>query len=57
MAEIEHFVDPNNKDHHKFSQIQDMKLPLWSADSQETNSKLITDMTLKEAVEKKFIGN
>jgi len=32
MAEIEHFVDPNNKDHPKFSQVWDMKLPLWSAE-------------------------
>lgn len=57
MAEIEHFVDPNNKDHPKFSQVWDMKLPLWSAELQEVNGKMIEGMTLKEAVETKLIGN
>ena len=57
MAEIEHFVDPGNKDHHKFDSIKDLKLPLLSADSQETNFEVITDMTIGEAVEKKMIGN
>lgn len=31
MAEIEHFVDPENKDHHKFARVADLKLPLFSA--------------------------
>lgn len=30
MAEIEHFVDPNAKDHHKFDKVKDIKLPLFS---------------------------
>jgi len=29
MAEIEHFVNPNNKDHPKFDRISDMVLPLY----------------------------
>jgi glycyl-tRNA synthetase (class II) len=31
MAEIEHFVDPDNKDHPRFYRVKDMKLPLFSA--------------------------
>jgi glycyl-tRNA synthetase len=30
MAEIEHFVDPDNKDHHKFHSVKDIKLPLFN---------------------------
>ena len=30
MAEIEHFVDPTNKKHHKFHTVKDVKLPLFS---------------------------
>ena len=31
MAEIEHFVDPQNKDHPKFSIVAKMKIPLLTA--------------------------
>lgn len=31
MAEIEHFVDPLNKNHPKFSSVAQMKIPLFSA--------------------------
>lgn len=31
MAEIEHFVDPERKEHPKFNQVKDLKLPLFSA--------------------------
>lgn len=57
MAEIEHFIDPQDKSHHKFFLVEDMKLPLWSDTAQEENSPAITDMTLKQAIEKKVIGN
>lgn len=30
MAEIEHFVDPENKDHPKFKNYKTLKLPLLS---------------------------
>lgn len=33
MAEIEHFVDPNIKDHPKFNSVADLKLPLLSAEN------------------------
>jgi glycyl-tRNA synthetase (class II) len=33
MAEIEHFVDPEDKSHSKFFLVEDMKLPLFTADN------------------------
>ena len=57
MAEIEHFVDPEDKSHAKFSTIENDILPLWTADNQEVNGPVITDVTLKECVEKGTINN
>lgn len=34
MAEIEHFCDPNDKDHPKFASVGDYKLTLYSACNQ-----------------------
>ena len=51
MAEIEHFVDPLDKSHKKFFMVKDHKLPLLTANSQETNNQMITDMTMGQAVE------
>ena len=34
MAEIEHFVDPENKKHPKFNSVAHLKLPLYSAEHQ-----------------------
>jgi len=31
MAEIEHFLDPEDKSHAKFDLIKDDVLPLWTA--------------------------
>ncbi len=51
MAEIEHFVDPDNKQHHKFHLVKDLQLPLFSAKNQETTEKaMIRDMNLEQAV-------
>merc|ERR1719266_2974751 len=49
MAEIEHFVDPNNKSHPKFSQIAKIKLQLLGQADQtgEDKSRI---MTVGEAV-------
>ena len=57
MAEIEYFVDPLNKNHKKFRNVQDMKLPLWSSENQMKLEKVTNDMTLEEAVNKKIINN
>lgn len=57
MGEIEHFVDPNNKSHSKFYTIQDDILPLWTAPNQEVNGPIITNLTLKEALDQGIIAN
>lgn len=33
MAEIEHFVDPQDKSCHKFKTIADLKLPLFTSEN------------------------
>ena len=57
MAEIEYFVDPQKKEHKKFYQLKDLKLPLWSAKNQLSGKLIESDITLGEAVEKKIIDN
>jgi glycyl-tRNA synthetase len=58
MAEIEHFVDPDNKDHHKFNKVKDLKLPLFNKQNQVAGDRvIIRDMTLEEAVSQKVIDN
>ena len=51
MAEIEHFVDPNDKSHAKFHTVKDDILPLWTAPSQEEMGPVRSDLTLGSAVE------
>ena len=58
MAEIEHFVDPENKDHPRFYKVKDLQMPLFSKENQVTNERaMIRDMTLQQAVETKVIDN
>ena len=57
MAEIEHFVDPTDKSHHKFHTIQEMTLPLLTAPNQEADGTIIRDLTMGQAVENGTIGN
>lgn len=56
MAEIEHFVNPNNKDHPKFEGIASLVLPLYGQQQQEEQTSAI-HMSLGEAVERKSINN
>lgn len=46
MAEIEHFVDPTDKSHHKFYLVKDMKLPLLTAPNQELDGKIEYEIKL-----------
>jgi len=57
MAEIEHFVDPLDKSHHKFFTIENELLPLWTKDSQEIMGPVRNDLTLGQAVEQGVIAN
>ncbi|OII77189.1 glycyl-tRNA synthetase [Cryptosporidium andersoni] len=50
MAEIEHFVHPERKNHPKFFIVENLCLPLYPRSSQLNNTNIIKNMTLKEAV-------
>lgn len=49
MAEIEHFCDPQDKSHAKFSQVQDTELLLYSACNQ-MDGKSAEKHTIGQAV-------
>lgn len=57
LAEIEHFVDPLNKNHKKFNQVKSMLLPLWTKDDQVDGKGVRFDLTLDDAVKNKIIDN
>lgn len=50
MAEIEHFVDPSEKEHPKFQNVADLHLYLYSAKAQVTGQSA-RKMRLGDAVE------
>jgi glycyl-tRNA synthetase len=49
MCEIEHFVDPEDKDHHKFDRVRDYELMLFSACNQ-MDGKPSEKMSIGKAV-------
>lgn len=57
MAEIEHFVDPQNKSHKRFHRVKDVKLPLFSKQNQVGSREMIYDLTLEDAVAQEVINN
>lgn len=56
MAEIEHFLDPNDKTHQKFETIADLELQLYSAENQ-MNSQPAQAVRLRDAVHSKIINS
>ncbi|XP_028425008.1 glycine--tRNA ligase [Perca flavescens] len=56
MAEIEHFVDPNDKIHPKFSNVADLDILLFSSKAQ-TSGQSAHIMRLGDAVEQGVINN
>ncbi|XP_075936896.1 glycine--tRNA ligase-like isoform X3 [Anarhichas minor] len=56
MAEIEHFVDPNEKIHPKFSNMADLDILLFSSKAQ-TSGQSAHIMRLGDAVEQGVINN
>ncbi|XP_013775246.1 glycine--tRNA ligase-like [Limulus polyphemus] len=56
MAEIEHFVDPANKDHPKFDAVKDLVVTLYSACNQ-MEGKAAEPIRIGEAVKQKTIAN
>lgn len=56
MAEIEYFVDPEDKTHNKFESVKDTKLNLYSACNQ-MNGEPFQNMSIDEAVKKGIVAN
>ncbi|RIA89440.1 hypothetical protein C1645_772495 [Glomus cerebriforme] len=57
MAEVEHYVDPKNKNHSRFNEVKDLKLRLLSRGVQEGGKMEPIEITIGEAVEKKIVDN
>ncbi|XP_018597283.1 glycine--tRNA ligase [Scleropages formosus] len=56
MAEIEHFVDPNEKVHPKFESVADLEIMLYSSKAQ-TSGQSACVMKLGDAVDQGVINN
>lgn len=57
MAEIEHYVDPDDKNHTSFDEVRDVALVLLDRKVQESGRSETTTMTVGEAVDKGIIAN
>ncbi|GAA5882585.1 hypothetical protein JCM16303_002058 [Sporobolomyces ruberrimus] len=57
MAEIEHFVDPLDKDHERFDQVKDIKLRLLPKDVQSEGRTDLSEVTIGEAVASGMVDN
>ncbi|KAG7441412.1 glycine-tRNA ligase [Guyanagaster necrorhizus] len=57
MAEIEHYVDPEDKSHVRFKEVRDVILVLLDRHVQASGSTQVVDMSVGEAVDKGIIAN
>jgi glycyl-tRNA synthetase len=57
MAEIEHYVDPEDKSHEHFHEVRDVELTLLERHVQSAGSSVTTKMTIGEAVDKGTVAN
>ncbi|KAF8066867.1 hypothetical protein FPV67DRAFT_1496771 [Lyophyllum atratum] len=57
MAEIEHYVDPEDKRHPRFPEVRGQFLTLLDRKTQESGSNLTTQLTVGEAVDAGVIAN
>jgi len=57
MAEIEHFVDPEDKTHPKFASVAETELPLWTAKAQDDGVKDPVKMAIGVAVADGVVSN
>ncbi|KAN0065243.1 Glycine--tRNA ligase 1, mitochondrial [Thecaphora frezii] len=57
MAEIEHYVDPEDKSHERFDEVKDIALPLLPKDVQESGKTDISVKTIGEAVATGMVDN
>lgn len=57
MAEIEHYVDPRDKSHDKFGEIENHRIKLLPRSVQAKGRTETIEMTIREAVEKQIVDN
>ncbi|ODV78527.1 glycyl-tRNA synthetase [Suhomyces tanzawaensis NRRL Y-17324] len=57
MAEIEHFIDPDNKSHSRFSEVEHVKLRFLPKEVQESGSTQLIEKTVGEAVKTGLVDN
>ncbi|KAI9756205.1 MAG: hypothetical protein M4579_003945 [Chaenotheca gracillima] len=57
MAEVEHFVDPEDKHHPKFDQVSDIELTLLDRGTQIAGKTALRDLSVGQAVERGVIDN
>lgn len=57
MAEIEHYVDPEDKRHERFHEVRDVQLRLLDRKVQASGRTDVTSMSIGEAVEKGIVAN
>lgn len=57
MCEIEHFVDPTNKNHSKFASVRNVMLPLYPSSQQLTKDGAVFTISVGQAVDTLVISN
>ena len=57
MAEIEHYVDPEDKVHERFHEVRDVNIVLLDRQVQEAGQSTTKEMTVGEAVDTGVIAN
>mmetsp|Transcript_3876 Transcript_3876/g.3766 ORF Transcript_3876/g.3766 Transcript_3876/m.3766 type:complete len:655 (-) Transcript_3876:50-2014(-) len=57
MAEIEHYVDPEDKSHSRFDEIKDIKLKFLPKNVQESGSNELTEKSVGDAVSSGMVDN
>lgn len=57
MAEIEHYVDPNDKKHPRFKEVSDVELTLLDRHVQSAGSTQVKKMNIGEAVANGMVAN
>ncbi|KAK3299446.1 glycyl-tRNA synthetase [Chaetomium fimeti] len=57
LAEIEHYVDPEKKQHPRFREVSDIVLPLLDRETQLSGKTTSRTITIGQAVESKVIDN
>ncbi|KAI0481905.1 glycyl-tRNA synthetase 1 [Xylaria cf. heliscus] len=57
MAEIEHYVDPEKKQHERFEEVTQLELPLLDKETQLGGKAITRNISIEEAVQSKTIDN